>query len=1321
VQFTDLSSPGVGNTNVAWLWDFGNGTQSTQQNPLVTYTTGGNFTITLKVTNDKGCVKVISRPNYIQVPNGVVAKFTHTQSVVCHPPSNISFTNLSTGPGSLNYSWNFGDGNNSNLPNPVHAYATGGTFTITLTTTSSAGCTDTETHSVTILNNVAAMTFPDSACVNTAVSFMNTSVPASDSSYWDFGDGSNSTVVNPVKTYTTVGNYTVKLLATFPTCHDSVFKTIRILARPVANFTAPDTTRCQPPLTVNFQDLTPGAVSWKWDFGDGGNSTLQNPTHTYTSYGIFSVRLIVTNGSGCTDTLIKPMVKIKRATISIPAFPAAGCVPFTINPVPNIVAFDTVLTYLWNFGDGFTSTLQNPVHTYPTQGTYNVTLTITTSGGCADTLIVPGAVHAGTHTTPNFTASPLTVCAFQPVNFTDLTPPPVNQWLWYFGDGNTSTLQNPNHIYEDTGRFTVTLVAFNNGCPDSIKFFNYVHVLPPIAKFSALGDCSNRLLFNFTDLSIGALTWFWDFGDGATSNAQNPNHTYATLGVYTVKLTVTNGTCSHFVTQLVNAINENPDFNADQTVACRVSYIRFHAQNVTTSNIQNYHWDFGNLDTTTITGVDIGSTYANTGAYTVTLITTDVNGCKDTITKPNYIRINGPVVDFSATNVSGCKGLTTTFNDLSTTDGIHPITNWRFDFGDGVVQNFSSPPFTHVYATAGVFGVKLIATDASGCKDSLIKSNLITTTDPKAGFVSFDTLSCPNAVVQFYNTSNSPGFISDWYFGDGGTSTLKDAFYRYAASGDYTVKLVITDAAGCKDSLIRNLYVHIQNPAASFTVNDSATSCTPFEVNFTNTSQYYISNSWDFGNGGTSTLTNPTVYYTVPGTYIAWLYVVSPGYCVDSVKKTITIFDTAGARINYTPLGGCKPLQISLNAISSGNTGTFIWDYGDGVVDSTLVPNVTHIYDVFGDYIPKVILKDPAGCLIPIAGIDTVKIKGAEAKFGFDNRFFCDSGFVNFIDSTTFNDPITQYQWNFGDGATSNLQNPVHQYINPGFYTVDLTIQTLSGCKDSLRLLDTIKIVQSPLVDIAGDTSVCVNDPMLLNGMFMRPDTSIVKWSWTFPNGNTATGQNPSQQVYTTPGNYVVTTVATNSSGCKDTTTTGIIIYPLPTATVPGTMTMQAGFPITIPATYAPNVVSYLWAPSSTLSCSTCPQPVASPKLNTNYSVIFTDSNGCKNSALTRIVVICKNANVFVPNTFTPNGDGTNDAFYPRGRGINRVKLLRIFDRWGEVVFEAKDFPINDPNFGWNGNYKGNKPQPGVYIYQVEFYCDNGDLIHFEGNVALIL
>lgn len=1320
-QFTDQTVAAPGTSNVSWFWDFGNGTQSTQQNPTVTYASPGDYTITFKVTNDKGCSRVLTKQQYIHIVGNLNAGFTNTQPMVCRPPVSINFTNTTTGAGTLSYSWNFGDGTNSTVISPQHNYTTPGNYTVTLAIISSEGCKDTvrKTNLITIQNINTTFTAPDSICINAVTSFQNTSTPTPANSNWNFGDGTTATVLSPTKVFTTPGTYNVTLYNTYSYCSDSITKPIKILPRPKADFIATTPTfRCEPSLPVTFQDQSVNAVRWLWNFGDSTTSTQQNPTHNYTAYGSFNVQLIVTNSSGCTDTLKKnAFVKVQRPVITFPNLPLKGCIPYTMNFTANINSVDAVTSYFWDLGDGVTSTLANPIHTYAAQGTYTVKLRITTATGCSDSLVVSSAVKVGRKPVIDFTATPNPVCAYQPVQFTNLTNE-SDEWIWNFGDGISSNLQNPLHPYTDTGTLTVQLIATNNGCQDSLTKPKFIRIKPPIARFNYTPNCDNRLLFNFRDSSIGATSWFWEFGDGTTSTLQNPPHVYSAYGAYTVKLTVTNDTCSHFISKPIKLVNENPDFVADRTSACRIAQIGIRSIVSDPGNIVSYFWDTGDGGGGSSGNSTIGPTYVNAGLYTVTLVTIDINGCKDTATKQNYIRINGPTANFSAANNSGCKGLTTTFNDLSQSDGISNIVSWRWDFGDGTVQTYTAAPFQHTYTKAGVFTVKLIVRDAGGCSDSLTIPALVTTSEPKADFTSADTLSCPGAAVQFSNLTTSANYANLWSFGDGSTSTVNAPAQVYSATGVYSVKLLIQDQYGCQDSITKANYIKVAKPIASFTVSDSVSSCTPFEVIFTNTSQYYSSSLWDLG-GGISTAKDPVNYYNSTGLYKTRLIITSPGGCTDTAFKNITVYDTVGTKLQYQPFNGCTPLSVNLNAFTPGPV-TYTWDFGDGNLITTTTPTINHSYIAFGTFTPKVIMTDPAGCIFPVPGDRLINIIGATAKFGLDKKFFCDSGFVTFKDSTTFNDSVTTYNWSFGDGTTSNLQNPRHQYTAPGFYTVSLNVKTVSGCAGTLQLDSVIKIVESPLIAIRGDSVICVNETISHAGVFQRPDTSVVTWNWKFPNGNTASVQNPVTQQYTTAGTLAVNAIATNSSGCANTATQTIVVNPLPVITMPSTITKVVGVPLTIPATYSSNVMSYLWSPAATLSCTNCPQPVATPKFNTRYTVSVVDSNSCRSAGNIQVVVICKGATIFLPNTFSPNGDGSNDVFYMRGQGLDRVKSLRIFNRWGEIVFEQRDFPVNNPANGWNGKYKGNKPHPDVYIYQVEVFCENSEIVRFEGNVALI-
>jgi gliding motility-associated-like protein len=209
-------------------------------------------------------------------------------------------------------------------------------------------------------------------------------------------------------------------------------------------------------------------------------------------------------------------------------------------------------------------------------------------------------------------------------------------------------------------------------------------------------------------------------------------------------------------------------------------------------------------------------------------------------------------------------------------------------------------------------------------------------------------------------------------------------------------------------------------------------------------------------------------------------------------------------------------------------------------------------------------------------------------------------------------------------------------------------------------------------------------------------------------------------QQFTKAGKYTVNLVVTNSSGCVDSSSKTLVVNPIPVITLPANMTKIVGVPLTLPATYSSNVINYVWRPSATLNCSDCPQPIATPKFTTTYNIAVVDSNSCKNSSDVTVFVTCQGADIFVPNTFSPNGDGTNDVLYVRGKGLDRVKSLRVFNRWGQLVFEQHNFPVNSALYGWNGKYKGNKPVPDVYVYQVEVFCENSEIVRFEGNVALI-
>jgi len=311
-------------------------------------------------------------------------------------------------------------------------------------------------------------------------------------------------------------------------------------SQPIADFSGAPTVGL-PPLDVNFNDLSQNTISsWDWEFGDGNTSTSQNPLNTYTTPGLYEVKLVVT-GPGGSDSITKIdyiTVDYYPPTCDFIADITSGAAPHTVNFTD--LSVDSVDSWSWDFGDGGTSTEEDPQYVYSTPGLYTVSLTVTGPGGNdANTKTDYINVHYAAPTA-DFIGFPTIGTPPLDVSFTDMSVDSVNVWFWTFGDGNSSSIQNPTHQYQSSGSYSVTLSVTGPGGSDINTKTDYITVsdLPPIADFS--GNPTSGffpLLVNFSDLTAGAVSqWTWYFGDGFTSNTQNPVHTYQNSGNYTISL-----------------------------------------------------------------------------------------------------------------------------------------------------------------------------------------------------------------------------------------------------------------------------------------------------------------------------------------------------------------------------------------------------------------------------------------------------------------------------------------------------------------------------------------------------------------------------------------------------------------------------------------------------------------------------------------------------------------------------------------------------------------------------------------------------------------
>ncbi|MEW6470418.1 MAG: PKD domain-containing protein [Bacteroidota bacterium] len=671
---------------VSYTWNFGDGSPlDNQQSPTHTYTSPGTYTVTLIASGGGACADTVQQ--VVTINSNVTAQFQSTTVCLNNP---TVFTDLSQG-GPGNWNWNFGEpssgpNNVSTLQNPSHTYSSPGTYTVTLIVSDpNNNCWDTTQVQVVVNPLPVAQFVATSVCIGNTTVFTDQSTISGGSITqwnWNFGDpnsGPNniSTLQNPSHTFTAAGNYSVILTVTSNNgCQSTITLPVTVYPNPVAAFTA--TTVCQNTPT-GFNDISTGAISWAWNFGDpssgpANTSALQNPTHSYTSAGTFTATLIVTGQGGCQDTTsvqvtVNPLPQSNFSATTV-------CVGLTTAFTDlSTVSSGTITQWSWNYGDGSpVGTVQNPAHQYMNAGTYTVTLTVTSSNGCTGSFQLPVTVNPLPN--PGFTST--TVCVGGSTQFTDMSTiasGTITQWAWYFGDNTASALQNPSHTYTSAGTYTVSLITTSAaGCVDSISLQITVNPLPVVA-FTAddTNGCVTHCV-NFTDQSTvtsGTITqWFWDFGDGSTSTQQHPSHCYSVPGTYDITLTVTtsNG-CSQTYTNYAYIIAyplPTAEFNADPWVTTVVDpTIQF--TDLSQSNIVSWYWTFGDGFDDSLQNPSHVYPNDNTGVhtYTVTLTVTNIYGCTDDVSHDVIIN---PEFTFFAPNCVTANG--DGINDFFFTYGI---------------------------------------------------------------------------------------------------------------------------------------------------------------------------------------------------------------------------------------------------------------------------------------------------------------------------------------------------------------------------------------------------------------------------------------------------------------------------------------------------------------------------------------------------------------------------------------------------------------------------------------------------------------------------
>jgi PKD repeat protein len=1144
----------------SYFWDFGNGNTSTLVNPTTVYIAPGSFTVTLIAINSlSGSRDTLVVSNYIFVPTTPIADFTASVLTGCTNSNNFTFTNLSIDGAS--YVWDFGDGNTSTLANPSHTYTTPGIYTVKLIAINSYGCTDVKTISayLTVYQApVANFTVnQQSSCnQNDVFAFTNTSTGAT-SWLWNFGDGLTSTNQNPSHTYSLQGAFTVSLIVTSANgCTDTVTHSafINIGATLVPSFTLNSQTGCVP-FTANFMSTVANATSWSWNFGDGTTSNMEDPSHIYNSPGNYNITLSVTTTSGCNGTVTMPNfivvdpLPVAQFSVTNPT----GCAPQQVNFANSSTGASS---WLWNFGNGTTSTDQNPIVNYSTPGTFDVTLTVFSVNGCSATQTINQAVTIN-GITAAYSGIPRVGCAPLPVSFTGSSTPNAVSWSWNFGDGSTSTLQNPVHVYTATGNYSVTLaVTSAQGCIDTITRVPYIRVVDGFTPYTVpdtIVVCTPPGIVGFIDPTNGSNQWLWNFGDGDSSNQQNPVHTYTVPGIYIVTLSTSMaGGCSQFFNPFA-IVNVLPFVTSPITSLIVSPCGPFTVQlDNSTLNVASYLWDFG--DGTTSTLQNPIHTYSQQGTYQISLLLTAVNGCQTSLSTSVTFGHDNPIV---ISNNDACQDDVINFslNPLSS------FTSANWNFGDGTTSSQLEP--SHAYSSTGTFQVDVTIIDTDGCQFSYTSATDVLISNPVAAFAAdLPHEGCVPFAVHFNNLSVGTTSYS-WDFGDGGTSTVLNPNHNYNVAGVYSVTLVAT-TNGCSRSITIPDLITANQAVAEFSFTPT-TGCLPLTATFTDQSVNPVSWLWDFGDGATSTLQNPIHTFTIDPTSNVSLTIVDVNGCTrtknhSNVNPVIPV-------VNVNDSIGCRPLLVNFSTTT--NAQTYLWDFGDGT--TSILKNPTHLYTQAGVYTVTLSCGLALGCTAITVKQDFIHVNAPVSEFMSPTVSVCAPSLVNFVNQST---GATSWLWNFGDGTSSSNENPAHIYNIPGTYTVSLISYTADGCPDTM--------VKPQYIVVPGTYSdfTLASNLNCLNTLAQFVDLSInaTTWFWNFGDGFTSTLQNPSH-LYADTGSYVVTLITTDNTGCSSfySSANPIVIHEIPVAN--GVVDITSGCePVTVSfSSNSSGSLNYTW------------------------------------------------------------------------------------------------------------------------------------------------
>ncbi len=906
VTFTNNSTAG----NNFYYWSFGDGTSSTQATPSKTYSTPGAYRVCLTmIKSDSSCTSSFCDTVVIQNLNtGCNANFTFVKD-----PGNGKKFYFSSVLNDTNYRyiWTFGDNTGSDNRTPVKTYSQTGTYNVCLRVTKKDS-----TCTIQVCKTVTATTSTSTNCNANWTATRNVTnsfkyqfeAALNDTSFkykFTFGDGTQSDLRAPLKTYTSTGLKYVCLTVTKKDSSCSLTKCDSILV------TAPDTA-CDAGFSVNNNTGNPfkkGFIAFAspnqynyyfWTFGDGTSAFGREVSKTWTSGGVKTLCLTVRKtDSSCTKTICVQIILANSncsSAYTIQKDPSnSKKVYFTAN------LNDTNYKYFWSYGDGTSGDGRNSFRTYANHGKYKVCLTVLkkdsscSSTTCDSITVMPTTINCNANWGFQKDAvNPLKVyfnAALQDTAF---------RYFWNFGNGTVSDSKNPIRTFTNAGWYKVCLTVSKKDSSCSLTKCDSIFLGQNIpvncnANFTFEKDQSNHLKVYFrATLQDTAFKYFWSFGNGTASDSKNPIRTFTNNGWYKVCLTVTkkDSTCS---VSKCDSIFLSPSCSVNFSFNRNVSngnQFTFETANDTSSN---FIWIFGDGSSS---NVRLAShTYLLPGNYTVCLYKIKKDSscatsiCKlvtaiDSSAQSCFARFEATRFDSLGTNYGN-------FINLST--GSYTHLSWKF----GSLGTGAGSPFVKAFPTSGIYPVCLsvfrIVNGDTVCSNTTCK-NFNTAPSTSTCHASYSYTNLGQNTFSFTNLSTGTPLLYSWKVNGTVVGTSQNLNYTFPSSGLYNVCLRVRKAdSSCADDICRpvliNQYGTLSTCNANFSYQSNPTK--PGMIEFTNNSSSYDYSIWDFGDGSSSPDANPSHLYSTNGTYTVCLNMMQMADSCSAMKCKDIVVDQA--------------------------------------------------------------------------------------------------------------------------------------------------------------------------------------------------------------------------------------------------------------------------------------------------------------------------------------------------------------------------------------------------------------------------------------------